>query len=193
MRVFVLADSHGRGMDTAMRQVDATMDVRVISHAGPTPSVWERYLAREREITEFDPQSIVFHVGHNDLMYHPVHNIEPIHPICVYPMIMSYYNQLVRQYPTARVIYSSVYPRTVGNYMDFEMKASYNYQIYLFGKSVIADGQKRDHRYVLNRTLWFSPRQSREHPVFFLRDGIHLKDFGKEAVARGWVKAIKSA
>ena len=192
MRVLVLADSHGRDMDIAIREVDKNMDVRVIAHAGPTPRVWTRYLAREEEMIQFDPQCIVLHVGHNDLTFHPVHNINPIHPICVYPEIMGYFAKLEQRFPTARVIYSCVYPRTIGPYMDFEMKASFNHQIYQYGKGVIFNCKKREQRYVLNRVLWFSPRESREHPVYFLRDGLHLKDYGKVAVARGWVKAMKA-
>ena len=87
MRILLLTDSHGQGMKEAILRIEPTWDLKVISHGAVSSTVWARYLERKAEVVQFQPEGAVVHLGHNDLQYHPVYNLEPQSKIVVLPTV----------------------------------------------------------------------------------------------------------
>ena len=192
MRVLLLTDSHGRGMAEGMRAIDSTLEIRSVMCGSQSHVVWDRYQQRLEEVKMFRPEGAIVHLGHNDLTYHPVHNVHPRYSFEVLPEIIGYLSRMERDFPTCKIIYSTVFPRSEGPYLDAETIKSYNiYTVYNYGKMVQDKFSVMGRRYTLNTGLWFSPREGRHHPVFFASGGLHLSLIGRDVVAEGWVKALK--
>jgi lysophospholipase L1-like esterase len=190
MRLLLVTDSHGFGMASVIHGIDkewVVMTVRVSSQIG---EVRDRYLQRLAEVRQFGPQKILLHVGHNDLNYHPFHNLDPDHVKELFPHVLSFVTLLRINHPMSRVYFSSVFPRSTGPRMNEVQKISYNKLASRFGVLTQSTCKKEGIDFTLNGVLWLSVRKARENPNYFLGDGLHLSAPGQEVVARDWMKKM---
>jgi hypothetical protein len=155
-------------------------------------AVWTKFMEVLEEVRIFNPEWAIVHLGHNDVVYHPVRNLTPHHFFEIIPELMGYMNQMDGLLPGCKVIYSTMFPRSEGPYLEAECILTMNYYtVYLFGKSVQEKCSVSGRMYTLNTGLWFSPREGRHHAVYFMPDGVHLNNLGKDEVARGWIRAVR--
>jgi lysophospholipase L1-like esterase len=161
-----------------------------ISVGRGTGTVKLAYLARLNSIRNYHPDVIFLHVGHKDLMAHPVYNKSPKHLKYLIPRLQSFCELLRENHPGARIVFSSVFPQTVGLGFNAEQKKKYNRLATRFGAMVRSVSQKENFEHMLNSVLWESVRQFRERAHYFGKDGLHLNARMKHAVAVEWMKTI---
>ena len=190
MKLVIVADSHGRGMGSVIHGLDKDWIVLTVFVSGQTGAVRGRYLDRLSEIRQFEPDRIILHVGHNDLNFHPRHNQDPQFVKELFPFVLDFVSLLRSNHPTARVHYSSVFPRKVGPHMNDAERASYNKLASRYGCLTQSTCKKEGHRFMLNGVLWLSVRQARENTACFREDGLHLSAIGQEVVARDWMREL---
>jgi lysophospholipase L1-like esterase len=192
MQLLLVADSHGRGMASVIEGIDKDWEVMTVRVSGQTDDVRAQYVKSLPEIRHFNPETVILHVGHNNLSYHSHHNPDPEHVKEFFPSVLSFVSQLQANHPVARVIYSSVFPRSTGPLMSDSERHSYNKVASRYGCLTQSTCKQNGINFVLNGALWISVRKARENPVFFLGDGLHLRKAGQEIVARDWMQAIAS-
>jgi lysophospholipase L1-like esterase len=142
---------------------------------------------------DFNPEAIILHIGHNNLWYHPLHNIHPQNIKDFFPFVLSFLALLRGHHPSAKIIYSSIFPRSVGPHLDKSQRGSYNRLAARYGALTQSTCRREEIAFVLNRVLWSSVRKGIEHRQYFLYDGLHLNTLGKKAVAEGWVASIEGS
>jgi hypothetical protein len=147
-------------------------------------------MAHLTELKDFEPEAIVLHVGHNDLVHHHFHNPHPMQMQDFFPFAMKFVDYLQDHFPSCRVVYSSLFPRTLGPYMGQSLKIEYNKMAAKYGEMVESACTNQGKRFTLNKTLWYSFSDGIEHPVYFKPDGLHLNHIGKEVVVVEWMTKL---
>jgi lysophospholipase L1-like esterase len=192
MRVLVVSDSHVYSMDAAILSVRKEWEVLSICHGRGSEAVRVRYMSRVGEAERFNPEAMILHIGHNDLWYHPFYNTHPQNVKDFSPFVQSFVTLLRDHHPSAQIIYSSVYPRSVGPHLDETEKRSYNKLPQRYGVLTQSTCKRKGISFILNGTLWSSVRQGKEISEYFLADGLHLNTLGKKVVAVGWIGAMEA-
>jgi lysophospholipase L1-like esterase len=191
MRVLIISDSHGYDMGAAMQAIRKEWIVHSICLGRSSEAVRLCYLSQFQETVEFRPEAVILHIGHNNLWYHHVHNTQPQNIKDYFPFVLSFISLLKGHHPSARIIYSSIYPRSVGPYMNDSERASYNRLAYRYGVLVQSTCKREGISFMLNGTLWISVRKGNENSSYFLSGGLHLNTLGKKAVAEGWIEGVE--
>jgi lysophospholipase L1-like esterase len=190
MRILLLADSHRIGMDMILMSKMEQCIVKSIQVSQRTSMIRRKYLVQLREVNRFRPDVILVHTGHNDFMYHPVHNRHPTHLKYYFEELEAFCRLLRANHPRAYFILSSAFPRTVGPAMGAIKKRQYNRLAVRFGAMVRGYANQENFGFVLNSMLWVSVRQLEERANLFRTDGLHLTSSGQNEVANGWVVAV---
>jgi lysophospholipase L1-like esterase len=190
MRLLLVADSHGRGMGSVVHRLDDSWMVMTVRVSGQTQDVKDRYLERLSEVRQFNPEAVILHVGHNNFSYHSYHNPDPDHVKEFFPSILEFVALLQGNHPRAKVVYSSVFPRSTGPRLTDGERHSYNKVASRYGCLTQSTCKKEGINFVLNGALWLSVRKAKENPTFFMEDGLHLLSSGQKIVARDWIKAV---
>ena len=190
MRILLLADSHGIGMDMVLMSKIEQCVVKSIQVSQRTSMIKRKYESKLDEVNRFRPDVVLVHTGHNDFMYHPVHNRHPTHLKYYFTELEAFCRQLRRNHPRARFILSSAFPRTTGPLMSDLKKGQYNRLAVRFGAMVRSYAKQEIIGYVLNSMLWVSVRQLQERANLFRTDGLHLTSTGQDLVASGWADAV---
>jgi lysophospholipase L1-like esterase len=192
MRILVLADSHGKDMAGVLKGISKSSTILVISIGRGVDEICAKYLQKLRDVNNFHPEGIIVHLGHNDLVAHPVYNMQPDHLKYYFPRIVSFVTLLQTHHPNSRVVLSSLYPRTEGYLFDSERKLQYNTGARRFSDKVRSSARRGNFRFCLNEMLWTSARKFKEDPSMFCLDGLHLIAEGRVAVGQGWIRALTS-
>jgi hypothetical protein len=182
MRLLVLSDSHGKGMDQIIEKLDPTWEV-VLVRVRKSSAILYVYDIRMEEVKKFKLDRCLFHMGHNDISYHLVLNRAPQKIEEFMSLMLSFMKKVQEDLPDCLLVYSSLFPHTVGPRMSYEEHLAYNTKAVAFGEMVKEVMPPLGFGYVLKQSLWFSVPEGREHPVFFARDGLHLNALGKDFVA----------
>ena len=106
--------------------------------------------------------------------------------------IERFMDKIQGDFPYARIIYSSLFPRTIGSGMESAERTAYNIEACIFGEMATSACVAQRRRIVLNRVLWVSPSEGKEKTQYFSRDGLHLNLMGKRAVLRDWAIALNA-
>ena len=191
MRVILITDSHGKGMGQEMTKIDNDLEIMTISVGEKSSIVWSQVEAESDDIWKFWPEVFLIHLGHNDVVWNPKHNRQPLHPQEVFSLLLGKVQKLRDEYPGCRILVSNMFPRTVGPYFPMDRKGRYNMMVYQYGKTMREQLPSLGIEVILNGILWFKPSQGREYPIFLKPDGLHLSDVGKNFVAGRWVQALR--
>ena len=177
-------------MDEMIQSIDPSWIVRLVVVGRKTSQVRADYQARRTELQVFSPRGVIVHVGHNDIVPHPRHNPQPMCSSLAFSQAMSFMNEIAVDMPQARIICSSIFPRSVGPRMDRGEKILYNNEALVYGEMVASTCLSQHRRFVLNQCLWESPVDGFERPSLYMRDGLHLNWWGKREVASYWMSEL---
>jgi lysophospholipase L1-like esterase len=190
MRLLIVSDSHGRAMDLAISSIDSRWRVMVVKFGRISSAVLGTYTVQLPLVTRFEPEAIILHIGHNDLVSHPRHNPRPQSLESFFPQVMHFAELLRVNHPRSRVVVSSLLPRTLGPFMDERRMREYNSLALEFGDKLEAACRLMRVIFTRNGVLWSSVEEERAHPVYFMGDGLHLSLLGREAVGRMWMDEV---
>jgi hypothetical protein len=185
MKLLLVSDSHGYEMQRILPTMMEGMDVfPVILGRGIAPI---RGLYREllQEVYYFDPELILMHMGHNDVTTHRVHNTNPLFVTAVFHMLREFAQEITANFPEARLIISSMLPRTAGSYFSDAEALSYNKIAKRYGQMLLQEARSDEEtatRFVpsLNRNVWGRISKSEAKASLFDNGGLHLTNDGKE-------------
>ena len=178
-------------MSDCIHGLDTRWTVKLVVEGRGTPVVRDSYMSRLSELVDFTPDAVLMHLGHNDIVHHPRHNPSPLSSSLAFTRVMRFMDEVTRDLPMARVVYSSLFPRAVGSSMSPEEKNMYNTEACIYGEMVTRASIAEHRHFVLNRCLWESPVDGLERSALFMADGLHLNWMGKRQVAREWMRAMR--
>jgi lysophospholipase L1-like esterase len=193
MRVLLITDSHGRGLSTKMERLDTRLSVLNIRVGAKLTSIRGVYRRKLGSIRDYQPEVVILHFGHNDLVPHARHNPNPLFLTAVIHQIQEFVTEVAANLPDVRIIVSSILPRMPANGFGNARTASYNRLARRFGEMIRGLGNRADSLFtgIVNRGLW--GRIARSEPLggcFHHSDGLHLNPEGKQLLVRGWLVVL---
>jgi hypothetical protein len=189
MRVLVLSDSHGKDMMWSFDHYVPEWEVVELCVGRATGEVRSSYVDNIVDIFEYAPDIIYLHLGHNDVSFHPVHNLSPQQPLDCFKLCLEFLDLLKEKHPYSLLFYSSIFPRACGPSFDNTRKSAYNRMAADFQSLVSEVCEIEGRRSCLNTCLWENMDTGAEKTEFFTSGGLHLNSQGKRAVVRDWIRA----
>jgi len=192
MKLLIVADSHGKKLQTIFKKLEPEWNVLVIALGRKTSLLRHFYDGRLAELIAYDPDAIVLHSGHNDVAYHGRFNREPIGIVELLPELLDFRGYLQVNHPRAIIYLSSLFPRTQADNFSVEQMGIYNRMAKRYMESVRSASNSGNFRRLLNRVLWKSIKKCEVNPEYFDGGGLHLNVTGQEAVCVAWIAELQS-
>jgi hypothetical protein len=166
MRLLIVTDSHGYGMQSAMEGIE----VYPVVLGRTSAEIRGKYRQESAAIRHFDPSIILFHMGHNDVLRHPVCNTHPLFITSVYHMQLELVQECLTDYPAAKMVVSSMLPRVAGPRFTADEAKKYNRIAKRYGQMILR-GSRLDYApaYVssLNRRMLGRISRAEAHANYF--------------------------
>jgi hypothetical protein len=190
MRLLIVSDSHGRGVEDIVRRDNKDWSVMTVWVGAQLEHVKAKHYAQMQEIYEFNPAYAILHVGHNDIMYHPQHNDSPKHIKYYFPEVVEFLQLLQGNHPLTKVFYSTIFPRSEGYDLSVVEKRNYNVLAGRFGVRAKSTCLREGVGFIQNSCLWTSLRQCEESSEMISSGGLHLSKAGQTNLVKEWLGTI---
>jgi hypothetical protein len=193
MRLLLITDSHGYEMEWELKAIRGSLDVFPMVLGRRTSRIRGKYRDELQEVINFDPQLVIMHMGHNDIVPHRIHNPRPLFVTAAFHQMMELAHEVSVNFPRAQMIISAMLPRGDGNGFTIEDARKYNRIARRFGQMLVKESYS-DHppifMPVLNSNLWANVSQGVAERAMFDHGGLHLNTDGKSILANEWLDAI---
>ena len=195
MRLVLVTDSHGRGLAVELVAQRPDFIIVTVRVGRKLSAIRGLYRRRLRALQRFQPDIVVMHLGHNDLVAHTSYNPRPLFITAVMHQIMEFVSEIRVTLPRTRIIVSSVLPRVESCEFNAEKTVKYNRIARRFGEMVRSAGNKPGANFVgtINRGFWGRIARCEVLPNNHLTDGLHLSESGKALLIRGWIAMMTSS
>jgi hypothetical protein len=190
MRLVIVSDSHGRGLEAIIHRDYKDWRVMTVWVGAQLEYVRSKYYDQMQEVYEFNPTHAILHVGHNDIMYHPQHNESPKHIKYYFPEVIEFLQLLQGYHPLTKVYFSTIFPRCEGSEMTSVEKRSYNVLAGRFGVRAKSSCIREGVGFIQNSCLWKSLRQCEEAADMISGGGLHLSKLGQTNLVKEWIETI---
>jgi hypothetical protein len=188
MKLLLISDSHGRGLDVYIRNEVPSMVVKTVMVGGKMSAIRGSYREQLQEIVVFDPEVIVMHMGHNDLVAHWYHNTQPQFITAVFHTLMELKDEIHFNFPTATIFISSLLPIVSLWEFDEERTWRYNRIACRFGQMVFSRSKNEGSYYLplQNREMWGRITQLEASSNCYDDEGLHMNALGRRVIVFGW-------
>jgi hypothetical protein len=192
LRILILGDSHTREMNAAFKKLLPSCLTYTITVPRGLQEIIHNYHSSLPQINTFDPSTVIIHAGHNDIVYHHRHNLNPCNPRVITDLTLHLVDELSINHPGIQPYISSIFPRTftTRSYLPQVEITPYNKKVKRHGQHLKTVTRDMPTKCLLNNCLWYRISSSTENPVHFDLDGLHLTNEGKESVVREWISII---
>jgi hypothetical protein len=129
MRLLIVGDSHCRHMQANMKISHSHIQTLVVFRPQAIEYIAESILnTRRNGAIEFDPDHVIIHCGHNNIVPHPVHNTNPLFSQSVIDLQIQLAQEIQIFLPNCTISCSTIYPRsfTDSSAMNKVAVADYN-------------------------------------------------------------------
>jgi hypothetical protein len=192
MRLLIIGDSHCQEMDSMVKKLLPLAQVFLVTVGAQLPDIMVKYHFLLETIYYFDPDNIHVHFGHNEMARHPEKNPIPSISRDVARETMNVAAELSRNFPSARLCISAIFPRThtSRSYLTLPEVLKFNKDIDRHALRLRKLSVTAGHMCSVNNPIWLRISKSEEDPSFFLTDGYHLKKEAKLVMARSWLETM---
>jgi lysophospholipase L1-like esterase len=192
MKLLLLTDSHGRGIQEELLQCDENLKVHHVLLGGKLSEIRGEYRRCLQEILQFHPSKILIHCGHNDVNYDEERNPFPKYHRVVVHQLREMVQECNANHPEARVYVSSLLPRIYGYRYTMDESLRYNRLTKRFGELLKNASRLNDPGfvYVLNGRMWEDMSICEPKPIYYRPDGLHFNPMGIYHLGRSWYEAI---
>ena len=193
MNVLLIGDSHmGRGLGQVLNNLSTSISTFTVLIPRTIDLITLEYRSKLQEIYLFNPDVIVVHLGHNDMVRHPIHNLNPSVSTTVASSTITFADEIHYNFPTATIFISAIFPRT---HTDSSMLSSpeiisYNKIAKRHGQRIRTFAKIAGYKYFINNSMWHKISNSIEDPSIFLLDGLHLNPTGQLTILFEWLESI---
>jgi len=194
MRILLITDSHGKKMSEKLAALRD--DVEIYPIVLPRRTIIVRGLYRDelQWIHEFDPEYVLSHMGHNDIVFHPEHNQHPLFITAAFHLQLEMAQEVSVNLPGAQIILSSMLPRVQGYDYTSEDAVRYNKIARRFAQMLTKEsysGLEPHYTPTLNRPFWDTISSAEGKQSYFDDGGLHLRHEGKLRLAREWMSVVE--
>jgi lysophospholipase L1-like esterase len=196
MNVLLVGDSHmGRGLDEVLSNLSSSISTFTVLLPRNIGLITLEYRSKLQDIYYFDPDVIIVHLGHNDLVRHPVHNLHPSVSTAVASSTITFADEIHHNFPNASIFISAILPRT---YTDSSLLSgpeivSYNKMAKRHGQRIRTFAKIAGYNYLINKSMWHKISNSIEDHTLFLPDGLHLNPSGQLTILFEWLETIATS
>jgi hypothetical protein len=195
MKLLLVTDSHGKKMETELVRMRSSLEVYSVIVARRTSTIRGQYREELQHIIHFNPDLILMHMGHNDVVYHSEHNTSPLFITAAFHQQMELAYEITMNFPEAKLVISSMLPKTAGSGVTEKEARPYNRIAKRFGQMLVKESYSGEPPYFstsMNKTIWASISQAVANTSLFDLGGLHLNQTGKRILAQGWLEAMDS-
>jgi lysophospholipase L1-like esterase len=192
VNILLISDSHGKRMASILERKNDGWSVLTLRLGQKVSSIRGLYRRKLPTIRRFRPDGVIFLVGHNDLVMHPVHNLSPRFITAVFHTVLEFIVEIAANFPMVRILASSLLPRVVADRFGEVETGGYNRIARRFGERLRSAGNQRGAVFsaTVNRRLWGRIARWEVLPGNHMIDGLHLNSAGREIMATGWMEAL---
>jgi lysophospholipase L1-like esterase len=193
MRLLVIGDSHTREMDKFIKSCHPHIEIMLVTKARTTIQVITYFMVTKRTgAISFNPDWIVIHCGHNDVVHHHKFNQNPQFARTVAIQQVQFARNIQAIFPNATILCSSLYPRTstpTAN-LNIDETTAYNRMAKRYGLRLRALSAPHNIKCSLNNVLWKKISKMEEAAELYSPDGLHLNKDGKKMVGSEWIQVF---
>jgi hypothetical protein len=131
-------------------------------------------------------------MGHNDLVYHPYHNLSPSNSSTVASETITFANEIHLNHPHSIIYVSAILPRsfTHKSLLTEPQVTAYNKIAKRHGQRARTYSSIAGYKCMINNSMWKNFSACIEHSNFYLKDGLHLNRVGQLALVSEWIEIL---
>ena len=196
MRLLLLADSHGKEMAPIISRQVGLIEPPVefeqyhVVRGRSIEIIRGEYRRQLAAIRAFNPDRVIIHAGHNNMVKHDVYNRSPLFITAVVHMLLEFVVEVHASFPGIRVFVSTLLPRKSSRHMSNLEASQYNRLCKRFGQHLLSSEIAHDFVTVLNRPFWIRISLAEPNRALLSPDGLHASDTGREVLAELWINAL---
>lgn len=194
MRILLTGDSHVKDMFGYLQNMAPQHNYFQVWRSGARLSDIETMISAQiSQIQQYNPDVIIYHIGHNSINKNDVKNPTPKWGKNIVQELLALIIALKGYFPTSRHVISCMYPRVPSRYLSDDEARSFNqtafklsrYADTIVRRAFVAKLYGLEFCFVPD--LWTSVYGRLANPIYFDRGGLHLLPDGKRIVCRKWL------
>jgi lysophospholipase L1-like esterase len=192
MKLLLVGDSHCRELGPALTKHAPSTTTLTVFLPRNINAITLKYRTKIQTINSFRPDVVVVHLGHNDMVRHPIHNLIPSVSTVVASATIILANEIHLNHPYATIFISVIFPHTFTStsLLSSPEISSYNKKAKRHGQRIRTFSTTAGYNCLINNVMWSKISNSIEEPSFFLLDGLHLNSTGQTAIVKEWLEEI---
>jgi hypothetical protein len=182
----------GRGLGDVLNNLSSSISTFTILLPRNIQLITLEYRSKLQAIHTFHPDVIIRHLGHTNLVRHPVHNLNPSVSTAVASSTITFADEIHQNHPNASIFISAIFPRsfTSKSMLSSPDILSYNKMAKRHGQRIRSFSKIAGYHHLINNIMWRKISNSIEEHSFFLPDGLHLNPSGQFSVLIEWLEEI---
>ena len=193
MRLLIVGDSHCRKMKSAIKFHHSHIETMLVFKPRAIEEIADLILNVKRNAAiYFNPYQAIIHCGHNNIVPHPIHNLNPLFSQVVIDLQIQLAQDIQAFLPNCSMSCSAIYPRTytASSKLNPTEVTDYNKLAKRYGQRLRASCLANKLCFSLNNIMWRKISKSEEESGFFLPDGLHLNPDGVRATGKEWIASL---
>ena len=192
MQIIFIGDSHCRDLARAFGILFPTHHLYTIKVGGSMDSIMDKYHQKIGIITFLKPDYIVIHMGHNNIVYHPIYNRSPDMAKQVAEININHANEIRTNHPNAKMFVSTIFPRsfTRSSALSLPEVKEYNNIAKRHGKRIRSLAKAAGLHSFINNSSWLKISIAKEDSTMFHLDGLHLSPAGCKKIITEWMSLL---
>ena len=196
MKLLILADSHGKEMVPIMlrqsHQLEPPLPLEIFSviRGRSIEIIRGDYRKKLAEIRRFEPDHVLIHAGHNNMVRHEIYNRSPAFITAVVHMNFELAVEVRATFPDIKIFISTLLPRVSSRLMTSHQATQYNRLCKRYGQHLMSNENVHGYVTVLNRPFWLRISLAEPNGALLARDGLHATDAGREILSELWLASL---
>jgi hypothetical protein len=154
--------------------------------------IMAKYRTEIATINQLDPHFIIIHMGHNNIVFHPIHNRFPQMAKQVAESNIEFASEIELNHPKAVIYVSTIFPRTFSysSPMTLQEVKDYNSIAKRHGKRIRSLSKAAGLKSFINNSSWHKISIAKEDTTLLQQDGLHLKPAGCKKILIEWMTIL---
>jgi hypothetical protein len=145
------------------------------------------YRKQLAEIIAFNPDHVLIHAGHNNMVRHDVFNRSPLFITAVFHMLLEFVVEVRASFPDAKIFVSTLLPRVSSRRLSNLQATQYNRLCKRFGQHLLTNQPIHNYIAILNRPFWLRISLAEPNGQLLSPDGLHVTNVGRDVLAELWL------
>ena len=192
MQLILIGDSHCRDLARPFQINFPSHRCYNIKVGGQMDAIMDKYRYKITTITNLNPDYIIIHMGHNNIVHHPIHNRSPQMAKQVAENNIEFANEIRLNHPNATTYVSTIFPRSFTSSSAISLPAvkDYNNIAKRHGKRIRSLADATGLKSFINNISWHKISIAKEDSTMYQADGLHLNPTGCKKILIAWMKIL---